>query len=142
MDHCLCSKHYVNVVIAGKHPSPQWLPMDEAVIHCTKVLASGPGQAPITMRTDLVMACWGMCPRGNPCRGVHTKTRLPELKIRVVNSRPRNCNLSQNTHGLCGKDFDFHNKQTGDHGVSCLSLNSSPPHLSPQEPRQYSRAGL
>jgi xylulose-5-phosphate/fructose-6-phosphate phosphoketolase len=43
MDHCLRSRHYVNVVIAGKHPAPQWLAMD-ARRHCTVGMASGVGQ--------------------------------------------------------------------------------------------------
>ena len=44
-DHCLRSRHYVNVVVAGKHALPQWLTMDAAVVHCTEGSASGNGPA-------------------------------------------------------------------------------------------------
>ncbi len=63
MDHCLRSRHYVNVVVAGKHPAPQWLKMEEAVIHCTKGIgiwtwASNDENA----EPDVVMACAGDVP--------------------------------------------------------------------------------
>ena len=63
MDHCLRSRHYVNVVIAGKHPAPQWLTMDAAVKHCTEGIgiwqwaSNDQGVAP-----DVVMACCGDVP--------------------------------------------------------------------------------
>ena len=63
MDHCFRSRHYVNVVIAGKHPAPQWLKMEEAVIHCTEGIgiwtwaSNDKNQEP-----DLVMACAGDVP--------------------------------------------------------------------------------
>ena len=44
-DHCLRSRDYVNVMVAGKHPSPQWLDLDQAVKHCTRGSASGSGRA-------------------------------------------------------------------------------------------------
>ncbi len=63
MDHCLRSRHYVNVVIAGKHPSPQWLTMDAAIKHCTEGIgiwqwASNDQDA----APDVVMACCGDVP--------------------------------------------------------------------------------
>ena len=63
MDHCLRSRHYVNVVIAGKHPAPQWLTMDAAVMHCTEGIgiwqwaSNDQDVAP-----DVVMACCGDVP--------------------------------------------------------------------------------
>ncbi|MDB5887824.1 MAG: Xylulose-5-phosphate phosphoketolase [Rhodocyclales bacterium] len=63
MDHCLRSRHYVNVVVAGKHPAPQWLTMDAAVKHCTQGIgiwqwaSNDQGTAP-----DVVMACCGDVP--------------------------------------------------------------------------------
>src|SRR5205085_1419370 len=63
MDHCLRSRHYVNVVVAGKHPAPQWLSMDQAVKHCTAGIgiwewaSNDKGHEP-----DVVMACAGDVP--------------------------------------------------------------------------------
>jgi xylulose-5-phosphate/fructose-6-phosphate phosphoketolase len=67
MDHCLRSRHYVNVVIAGKHPAPQWLTMDAAVKHCTEGIgiwqwASNDQR----VAPDVVMACCGPRWRRSP----------------------------------------------------------------------------
>ncbi|MET0466710.1 MAG: phosphoketolase family protein [Chitinophagaceae bacterium] len=110
MDHCLRSRHYVNVVIAGKHPSPQWLSMKEAVIHCTKGIgmwtwaSNDEGAEP-----DVVMACAGDVPTLETLAAVSIlREKLPFLKIRVVNVvnlmklQPDN----EHPHGLNDKDFD------------------------------------
>ncbi len=88
MDHCLRSRHYVNVVIAGKHLAPQWLTMDAAVKHCTEGIGIGPwasndeGVAP-----DVVMACCGDVPTLETLAAVSImREHLPDLKIRVVNA--------------------------------------------------------
>ena len=87
MDHCLRSRHYVNVVIAGKHPAPQWLTMDAAVKHCTQGIgiwewaSNDQGFAP-----DVVMACCGDVPTLETLAAVSIlREHLPDLKIRVVN---------------------------------------------------------
>jgi xylulose-5-phosphate/fructose-6-phosphate phosphoketolase len=111
MDHCLRSRHYVNVVVAGKHPSPQWLPMEEAVMHCAegigiwKWASNDEGQEP-----DVVMACAGDVPTVETLAAVHLlQDKLPDLKIRVVNVvdlmklQPR----SEHPHGLTDADFDM-----------------------------------
>jgi xylulose-5-phosphate/fructose-6-phosphate phosphoketolase len=110
MDHCLRSRHYVNVVVAGKHPSPQWLNMEEAVIHCTKGIgiwkwaSNDEGVEP-----DVVMACAGDVPSLETLAAVSIlRERLPDLKIRVVNIVDL-MKLQQETehpHGLNDKDFD------------------------------------
>ena len=110
MDHCLRSRHYVNVVVAGKHPSPQWLSMDEAIVHCTKGIgiwewaSNDEGSEP-----DVVMACAGDVPTLETLAAVSIlRERLPELRIRVVNIvdlmklQPE----SEHPHGLNDKDFD------------------------------------
>ncbi len=110
MDHCLRSRHYVNVVVAGKHPSPQWLNMDEAVIHCTKGIgiwkwaSNDEGAEP-----DVVMACAGDVPTLETLAAVSIlKEKLPDLKIRLVNVvdlmklQPE----EEHPHGLNDKDFD------------------------------------
>ena len=111
MDHCLRSRHYVNVVVAGKHPSPQWLGMDEAVVHCTEGIgiwkwASNDENA----EPDVVMACAGDVPTLETLAAVSIlKKKLPDLKIRVVNVvdlmklQPQ----SEHPHGLSDADFDM-----------------------------------
>ena len=117
MDHCLRSRHYVNVVIAGKHPAPQWLKMGEAVTHCTKGIgiwewASNDGGA----EPDVVMGCAGDVPTLETLAAVSIlRVKIPGLKIRVVNVvdlmklQPQ----SEHPHGLSDADFDLlftHNK--------------------------------
>jgi xylulose-5-phosphate/fructose-6-phosphate phosphoketolase len=110
MDHCLRSRHYVNVVIAGKHPAPQWLPMEAAVRHCTEGIGiwewagTDRGAEP-----DIVMACAGDVPTLEILAAVSIlRKSLPDLKIRVVNVvdlmklQPD----TEHPHGLSEKDFD------------------------------------
>lgn len=110
MDHCLRTRHYVNVIVAGKHPSPQWLNMDEAVIHCTKGIgiwtwaSNDAGSEP-----DVVMACAGDVPTLETLAAVSVlRKKIPDLKIRVVNVvdlmklQPD----SEHPHGLTDRDFD------------------------------------
>jgi xylulose-5-phosphate/fructose-6-phosphate phosphoketolase len=110
MDHCLRSRHYVNVVVAGKHSAPQWLSMDAAVEHCTEGIGiwewagNDRGTEP-----DVVMACAGDVPTLETLAAVSIlRKSLPDLKIRVVNVvdlmklQPQ----SEHPHGLSDKDFD------------------------------------
>ncbi|EMI43445.1 phosphoketolase [Rhodopirellula sp. SWK7] len=110
MDHCLRSRHYVNVVIAGKHPAPQWLPMAAAEKHCAEGIgvwdwaSNDDGGDP-----DVVMACCGDVPTLETLAAVTImREHLPELKIRVVNVvdlmklQPQ----SEHPHGLSDDDFD------------------------------------
>ncbi|MGP1682111.1 MAG: phosphoketolase family protein, partial [Giesbergeria sp.] len=110
MDHCLRSRHYVNVVVAGKHPAPQWLTMDAAVKHCTEGIgiwewASNDGDA----APDVVMACCGDVPTLETLAAVSIlREHLPELKIRVVNvvDLMRLQPHTEHPHGLVDADFD------------------------------------
>ena len=86
-DHCIRTKNYINVIVASKHPRPQWLTMDEAIKHCTKGLgiwkfaSNDDGNTP-----DLVMACAGETPTIETLAAVKIlRENFPELKIRVVN---------------------------------------------------------
>jgi xylulose-5-phosphate/fructose-6-phosphate phosphoketolase len=86
-DHCLRSRNYVNVVVAGKQPAPQWLTMDEAVKHCTAGLgiwqwaSNDQGGEP-----DVVMACCGDVPTLETLAAVDLlRKHAPDLKVRVVN---------------------------------------------------------
>jgi xylulose-5-phosphate/fructose-6-phosphate phosphoketolase len=109
-DHCLRSRHYVNVIVAGKQPSPQWLDMESAVKHCTAGLgiwewaSNDAGGEP-----DVVMACAGDVPTLETLAAVEMlRQHFPELKIRVINVvdlmalQPQ----TEHPHGLSDKDFD------------------------------------
>ena len=110
MDHCLRSRHYVNVVVAGKHAAPQWLSMDAAVKHCSEGIgiwqwaSNDQGVSP-----DLVMACCGDVPTLETLAAVSIlREQLPELKIRVVNVVDL-MSLQpplEHPHGLSDRDFD------------------------------------
>ncbi|MCB8958652.1 MAG: phosphoketolase family protein, partial [Nocardioides sp.] len=110
-DHCLRSKHYVNVVVAGKQPALQYLSMDEAIVHCTKGLGiwewasndDGPDGP------DVVMACAGDVPTMETLAAVSLlREHLPSLRIRVVNvvDLMRLQPASEHPHGLSDADFD------------------------------------
>jgi xylulose-5-phosphate/fructose-6-phosphate phosphoketolase len=110
MDHCLRSRHYVNVVVAGKHPAPQWLSMDAAFKHCSEGIgiwewaSSDRGDVP-----DVVMACAGDVPTLEILAAVSIlRKSLPNLKIRVVNvvDLMKLQPATEHPHGLSDKDFD------------------------------------
>jgi xylulose-5-phosphate/fructose-6-phosphate phosphoketolase len=110
MDHCLRSRHQVNVVIAGKHPAPQWLSMPEAAKHCADGIgiwqwaSNDAGEEP-----DLVMACCGDVPTLETLAAVSIlREHLPALKVRVVNvvDLMRLQPPSAHPHGLSDPDFD------------------------------------
>ncbi len=110
-DHCLRSRDYVNIIVAGKQPEIQWLDMDAAVKHCSAGLgiwewASNDEDGD----PDVVMACAGDVPTLETLAAVDLlRQHFPELKIRVVNVvdlmtlQPR----SEHPHGLSDKDFDI-----------------------------------
>src|SRR3954454_21541941 len=110
VDHCLRSPHYVNVVIAGKHPAPQWLTMDAAVKHCTEGIGiwqwASNDQA---VAPDVVMACCGDVPTLETLAAVSIlREHLPSLKIRVVNvvDLMRLQPKEEHPHGLGDGAFD------------------------------------
>ena len=85
MDHCLKSKNYVNVVIASKHPSYQWLNMDDAVRHCTNGIGIW-NFVSNDANPDLIMACAGDTPTVEAIAATKIlKSYLPDLKIRFIN---------------------------------------------------------
>ena len=110
MDHCLRSRHYVNVVVAGKHPAPQWLSMEAAVKHCSEGIgiwqwASNDQRS----EPDLVLACAGDVPTLETLAAVSIlREHLPELKVRVVNvvDLMKLQPSSEHPHGLSDSDFD------------------------------------
>ena len=109
-DHCLRSRNYVNVVVAGKQPAPVWLNMDEAIKHCTAGLgiwewaSSDKGSEP-----DVVMACCGDVPTLETLAAVDLlREHMPELKVRVINvvNLMKLQPASEHPHGLSDHDFD------------------------------------
>ncbi len=109
-DHCLRSRNYVNVVVAGKQPAPQWLTMDQAIKHCTAGLSiwdwasNDQGHEP-----DVVMACCGDVPTMETLAAVDLiRQYLPSLKVRVINivNLMRLQHNSDHPHGLSDHDFD------------------------------------
>jgi xylulose-5-phosphate/fructose-6-phosphate phosphoketolase len=109
-DHCLRSRDYVNVIVAGKQPAPQWLDMDSAIKHCTAGLgiwswaSNDQGGEP-----DVVMACCGDVPTLETLAAVELlRIHVPDLKVRVINVvnlmklQPQN----EHPHGLSDKEFD------------------------------------
>jgi xylulose-5-phosphate/fructose-6-phosphate phosphoketolase len=110
MDHCLRSYHYVNVIVAGKHPAPQWLNMDEAIDHCTRGIGiwdfASNDQA---SEPDVIMACCGDVPTLEILAAVSIlREHLPDIKIRVINVVDlfKLEKSTEHTHGLSEKDYD------------------------------------
>jgi len=109
-DHCVKTKNYINVLVASKHPRPQWLTMEQAVKHCTQGIgiwqwaSTDQGQEP-----DVVMACCGDAPTLETLAAVTIlRQHLPELKIRVVNvvDLMKLQSEHDHPHGLSDADYD------------------------------------
>ena len=111
MDHCLKSRNYVNVIVASKHPRPQWLSMNEAINHCTQGIgiwdwaSNDQGQEP-----DIVFACAGETPTLEALAAVSILNKeLPAVKIRFINVvdlfklQPHN----EHPHGLTDEEYDM-----------------------------------
>ena len=109
-DQCLRSHNLINVIVAGKHPLPQWLDMDSAVKHCSAGIgiwewaSNDKGSEP-----DVVMACAGDVPTLETLAAVEIlRQHVPDIKIRVINVvdlmtlQPK----EEHPHGLSNKDFD------------------------------------
>ena len=109
-DHCLRSRNYVNVIVAGKQPSPQWLDMDAAITHCSTGIGIWPWASDDQgIDPDVVMACAGDTPTLETLAAVTLlREYVPDIRIRVVNVvdlmvlQPR----SEHPHGLEDQQFD------------------------------------
>ena len=142
-DHCLRSRNYVNVVVAGKQVAPQWLTMDQAVKHCTAGLgiwefaSNDFGGEP-----DVVMACCGDVPTLETLAAVELlKRHAPELKVRVVNVvDPMKLQPpSEHPHGLHRSRLrrPVHDRQADYLRLSWLPVAHSPADLSPPRSRKH-----
>ncbi|WNV92168.1 phosphoketolase family protein [Umezawaea sp. Da 62-37] len=108
-DHCLRSKHYVNVIVAGKQPALTYLGMDEAVAHCARGLGIWPWAGNTDGEPDVVIACAGDVPTMEALAATDLlRTHLPELKVRFVNvvDLMRLEPDTEHPHGLSDRDFD------------------------------------
>ena len=108
-DHCLRSRHYVNLIVAGKQPALQWLDMDSAVRHCTAGIGVWEWASNDKGDPDVVMACAGDIPTLETLAAVTLlRQSVPDIRIRVVNVvdlmalQP----TSEHPHGLADEDFD------------------------------------
>ena len=146
-DHCLRSRHYVNVVVAGKHALPQWLTMEEAVVHCTEGIgiwqwaSNDQGAEP-----DVVMACCGDTPTLEILAAVSIlRKHLPDLKIRVINVVDL-MKLQPSTRAPARAERDglrlaLHERQAHHLWLPWISLAGPPADLPPDQP-QPARPGL
>jgi len=108
-DHCLRSRHYVNVIVAGKQPSPQWLTIAEAADHCARGLGAWEWASNDDGDPEVVLACAGDVPTMETLAAVAVlRTHVPGLRMRVVNVvdlmtlQP----ASEHPHGLPDEEFD------------------------------------
>jgi xylulose-5-phosphate/fructose-6-phosphate phosphoketolase len=108
-DHCLRSRHYINLIIAGKQPAPQWLSIDEAIAHCTAGLGIWQWASNDEGSPEVIIACSGDVPTLEALAAVTLlRKRVPDLRIRVVNVvdlmtlQPQ----SEHPHGLADEDYD------------------------------------
>jgi xylulose-5-phosphate/fructose-6-phosphate phosphoketolase len=108
-DHCLRSRNYVNVIVAGKQPALNYLRMDEAIAHCTRGLGIWPWAGNTDGEPDVVLACAGDIPTLETLAAASLlRTHLPELKVRVINvvDLMRLEPDTEHPHGLSGSEFD------------------------------------
>jgi xylulose-5-phosphate/fructose-6-phosphate phosphoketolase len=108
-DHCLRSRHYINVIVAGKQPALTYLTMDQAIAHCTRGLGIWPWASNTDGDPDVVLACAGDIPTLETLAAADLlQHHLPEVKIRVVNivDLMRLQPDTEHPHGLSDRDFD------------------------------------
>ncbi|SER70403.1 phosphoketolase family protein [Lentzea albida] len=108
-DHCLRSKDYVNVVVAGKNETPDWLDIDEAVLHCTRGAGIWEWASNDEDEPDVVMACAGDAPTVEVMAAVKLlREHLPSLRVRVVNvvDLMRLQPDTEHPHGMPDREFD------------------------------------
>ena len=109
-NHCLGTRDYVNVIIAGKRPAPQWLTMEQALVHCTQGIGMWPWASnDQDCEPDIIMACCGDTPTLEVLAAVSIlRAELPDLKLRVINvvDLMKLQSRDEHPHGLSGNDYD------------------------------------
>jgi xylulose-5-phosphate/fructose-6-phosphate phosphoketolase len=148
MDHCLRSRDYVNVVVAGKQPEQQWLDIDAAVAHCQRGIgiwdwaSNDAGAEP-----DVVLACCGDVPTLETLAAVTLlREHLPQLRVRVINvvDLMRLQDPAEHPHGLPHRDYNalFPPRNPGGLRLPRLPLADPPADLPPRPPRSPPRPRL
>ena len=145
-DHCLRSRNYVNVIVAGKQPQPDWLSMNDAIIHCTRGAGiwewasnDSPGEP------DVVLACCGDVPTLEILAAVDLiRQHLPELKVRVVNvvDLMRLLPETEHPHGMsdAGVRLAVHGQPAGHLRVPRVPVADPPAGLQAARAREPARA--
>src|SRR6185437_8274593 len=111
-DHCLRSRHYVNVVVAGKQPQADWLSVTDAALHCARGLGIwewASNRHEVGTLPDVVLACAGDVPTLETLAAAAIlRERLPDLRVRVINvvDLMRLQHESEHPHGLPDREFD------------------------------------
>ena len=146
-DHCLRSRDYVNVIVAGKQPALNYLSMDEAVIHCTRGAGIWEWASNDQGVPDVVLACCGDVPTLETLAAAALlREHLPELGVRVVNvvDLMRLQPESEHPHGLSDQEFDalFTTDRPVVFAYHGYPIADPPAHLPPHEPPQPARARL
>ena len=141
VDHCLGSRDYVNVIVAGKQPQPTWLSMEEAELHCTRGIgiwdwaSNDEGAEP-----DVVMACAGDVPDARGARGGVAAAHAPAGSARAGRERGRP-HAAPARHRAPARTLRsrlrhaVHDRQAGDLRLPRLSVADPPPHVPPARPR-------
>ena len=151
-DHCLRSRNYVNVIVAGKQPALNYLSMDDAIAHCTRGIgiwewASNDCSDTGVGEPDLVMACAGDVPTLEALAATAlVREYFPNLSVRFVNvvDLMRLQPDTEHPHGMSDRRVRpaLHDRQAGGVRLSRLSLADPPADLSADQSRQHPRAGL
>lgn len=106
-DHCIKTKNYINAIIASKHPSYQWLSMEEAITHCTKGLGIWDWASNDDNNPDIVMACAGDTPTIEVLGAISILNKeLPNIKIRCINIVDLMKLKANHPHGITDEDYD------------------------------------
>lgn len=108
-DHCIRSKNYINAIVASKHPTSQWLSMDEAIEHCTKGLGEWTWASTTTKKPDVVIACCGDTPTIEALACVSIlREKCPKLKIKFINvvDVMKLGSAQHHPHGLSDQEYD------------------------------------
>ena len=146
-DHCLRSRNYVNVIVAGKQPALNYLSMEEAVIHCTRGAGIWEWASNDRGTPDVVLGCCGDVPTLETLAAAALlREHLPELGVRVVNvvDLMRLQPDSEHPHGLSDDEFNalFTDRPPDRLRLPRLPVADPPAHVPPREPRQPARARL
>src|SRR3546814_9101011 len=108
-EHCLASRSYVNVIVSGKQPTPTWLSIEDAELHCARGIGIWGWASNDDGDPDVVLACAGDIPTGEVLAATSIlRDRLPDLRVRVINvvDLMRLQHEGEHPHGLSDHLYD------------------------------------